>query len=114
MSKLEKFMRSGNHDLIVTHLAKIKKPETVVPALGHLDGRVRWGAIQALVRIGTPAIPHLVKALENQELRWSAVQALRIIGNRESLPALEAALKKEKDPWSVGQISSAIVKIKGK
>lgn len=56
--------------------------------------KVRWEAMSALVKIGLPAIPSLIEALKNRDLRPTACWVLERIGP-PALPALIKALKEE-------------------
>ncbi len=55
---------------------------------------VRWEAMNALVKIGLPAIPSLIEALKNRDLRPTACWVLERIGP-SAVPNLIKALKRE-------------------
>jgi HEAT repeat protein len=78
-----------------------KSPVAVEPRTWSRDGRVREqiaapllriGQIEALVKIGEPAIPNLVAALKDDEVAWMANWALIKIG-QPAVPALLGALE---------------------
>ncbi len=56
--------------------------EPLIRALGDRDMLVRWGAAEALDKIGLPAIPSLIGALGNDQRRvaWAVGQALARMG----------------------------------
>ncbi|HEV8289636.1 MAG TPA: HEAT repeat domain-containing protein [Candidatus Norongarragalinales archaeon] len=116
MSKLEKFMRTGHPDLVMAHLDRIKKPEVVALALNHHEELVRMTVFPTFERIGKPAIPIIVKALEHEDpdVRGDAVETLGRIGNLEVLPALEKALKTEQTEFVRRYILAAMYKLKKK
>jgi len=73
-----------------------------VKALKDADSDVRWGAVEALVQIGLPAIPALIVALKDEEslVRFGAVNVLDRIEEAslnveiiKTVPALIGALK---------------------
>ena len=77
-------------NVLVAHLAD----------LGGTTGSSEWHfpAVQALHKIGTPAIPDVSKALggdTNPTIRMYAAQALGAIGGKSAQDKLEQALQKE-------------------
>jgi hypothetical protein len=73
-------------------------PDTVdslIADLGSRDGLVRQRARIALVHIGEPAVPSLIKALKNRQepTHWEAAKALSMIGDPKSVQALVKALE---------------------
>lgn len=87
---------------------------SAVPALAEAlkDKDIRGSAIEALVKIGKPAVPALIEALknENKDVRWIAATALGDRGDASAIPTLIEALEEEKH-W-VRQITiEALVKI---
>jgi HEAT repeat protein len=60
---------------------------------------IDYPAAQALVQVGTPAIPVLVGVLDHGNLydRWNAVYALNLIGSSPAKTALRDHLKREPD-----------------
>ncbi len=71
----------------------------LIEKLTDNDFRVRHDAADAIVKIGSPAVPFLIEALkaENKQVRWRAASALGEIGAEASsaVPALIAALQDE-------------------
>jgi HEAT repeat protein len=63
--------------------------------LGEKDGLVRETARLALVDIGQPAVPSLIKLLadKREQVRWEAVNALSEIGDRSAARALVKCLE---------------------
>ncbi len=57
-----------------------KVVDPLINALNGTDSKTKWGATKALVRIGSPAVEPLSKALGNNETRVQAAIALEIIG----------------------------------
>ncbi len=74
---------------------------SLVAGLHHNDGLVRRRSRQALVEIGEPAVPELVRSLAspNEYTRWEAAKALCEIHAPEAAPALVKRL--EDDNFSV-------------
>jgi HEAT repeat protein len=56
---------------------------------------VRWAAAEALVKIGTPAVPALIQALGDSDsaVRCAAAWALGDLGDPQAMPALIQALE---------------------
>ncbi|MDB5339439.1 MAG: putative lyase [Planctomycetaceae bacterium] len=88
--------------------------------LHHDDPMVRMKASHALGMIGLPAkaaAPEIVKVLEQESDHHRTGYIARALGNTgdpASLPALYAALKREKDPGAQGEMKGAISKLGGK
>lgn len=88
--------------------------------LHHAEPLVRMKAAHALGMIGAPAkaaAPEIVKVLEQEpdaHRRGYVARALGLTGDPASLPALYAALKKETDPGSQGEMRGAISRLGGK
>jgi HEAT repeat protein len=57
---------------------------------------------EALVKIGTPAVPALIQALgdRSENVRRAAAEALGAIGDPQAVPALIQALGHETDPFA--------------
>jgi HEAT repeat protein len=79
-------------------LGERRAPEAVTPLLFSLGDRslyIARIAADALIRIGSPAVPGLVRALENDaapQVRANAARALALIGDPTAIPALFNAL----------------------
>jgi len=75
----------------------------LIKALG--DSELRTSAVEALARIGVPAIPHLIQALdnENREVRAGAAEALGKIGPKakEAVQKLIEIMLNDKEDCSV-------------
>jgi hypothetical protein len=69
-------------------------PSHLILFLGHENGWVRHHARECLVVIGKPAVPELIKALQNtnEDIRWEAAKALSQIKDPRAAPALVKAL----------------------
>ena len=72
----------------------MKKTESLIAEFSNKDGWKRRAARLALVDIGRPAVPYLIKALKHRkpEVRWEAAKTLGAIGDPCSGPALVDAL----------------------
>jgi HEAT repeat protein len=68
-----------------------------IATLGNHDGLVRQRARHSLVAIGEPAVPALVKALNdpNGHRRWEAAKTLGAIRDPSTAPALVRAMEDE-------------------
>lgn len=68
-----------------------------IATLGNYDGLVRQRARHSLVAIGEPAVPALVKALNdpNGHRRWEAAKTLGAISDPSTAPALVRAMEDE-------------------
>ncbi|MEA1869480.1 MAG: HEAT repeat domain-containing protein [Euryarchaeota archaeon] len=85
-------------DETIEALCKIGEPavEPLIGALGNED--VRNEAVDALVSIGEPAVLPLIKALENEDMRAGAVEALGRIGDeRAVLPLIDALIDEDRE-----------------
>jgi len=72
----------------------------LIGALASKDGLTRSRARQALVVLGLPAVPALIRALRDpkrDQLRWEAAKALGAIRDARAAPALVRALEDD-DP----------------
>jgi HEAT repeat protein len=79
----------------------------LISQLADQDMEIRERARQSLVSLGKPAVPALLKALQDlrEQVRWEAAQALRQIYDPAAVPALVSALE---DPgievrWSAAE-----------
>jgi HEAT repeat protein len=68
--------------------------DSLVTALVSDKDATRWEARKSLVAVGQAAVPHLIKALKdpNVRARWEATQALAEIADPSAAPALVDAL----------------------
>ena len=79
-------------------LGERRAPEAVTPLLFALSDRSLYLAriaADALIHIGEPAVPGLLRALENDaapQVRANAARALALIGDKSAIPALFHAL----------------------
>ncbi|HEV8289738.1 MAG TPA: HEAT repeat domain-containing protein [Candidatus Norongarragalinales archaeon] len=109
MSKIERFLRHGNPENVMSHIPKMRDPAKITIAFQHDKPEVRYAASEALgklgpehlakllahhhpevfghaerelIRIGSSAAPHVAKMLENDEhhARWYAAYILGKIG----------------------------------
>ncbi len=64
------------------------------------DWRVRVLAIRDLVRVGEPAIPHIVDGLEDEDVqvRYASATALGILRATDAVDALKRTARKDEDP----------------
>lgn len=73
----------------------------LIEKLTDNDFQVRHDAADAIVKIGSPAVPALIEALknENKQVRWRAASALGAIGAEASaaVPALITTLQDEEE-----------------
>ncbi|MBI2301252.1 MAG: redoxin domain-containing protein [Armatimonadetes bacterium] len=84
-----------------------------VASLEDTDWRVRTLAVRDLVRLGAPASPGLVAALLDQSVhvRYLAAMTLGILRAADAVPALEQALRDDKDPTVRSQAAIALGQI---
>ncbi len=79
-------------------LGERRAPEAVTPLLFALSDRSLYLAriaADALIHIGEPAVPGLIRALEQDaapQVRANAARALALIGDKSAIPALFHAL----------------------
>jgi HEAT repeat protein len=85
--------------------------ERLARALRDPDCGVRWKATEALVKLGSPALPHLLQALQDPapDVRWRAALALGDTRHEEVVPALIRAFA-DPDPYVQGR---AVVALSG-
>lgn len=81
-----------------------------VASLEDTDWRVRTLAVRDLVTLGAPAVPGLVAALLDQSVhvRYLAAMAVGILRAGDAVPALEQALREDKDPTVRSQAAIAL------
>lgn len=78
-------------------------------------GFARYTAVEALIKIGEPAIPALIEVLKvgDWDLRGRTAEALGEIGDKTAIPALTEALK-DKDKSVRDAAAEALKKLEGK
>lgn len=67
----------------------------LIAQLASTRPQARVNALVTLIRIGLPAVPKLVEALQHHadiNVRWYAAYALGLIGDTSAIAALSAAL----------------------
>jgi HEAT repeat protein len=80
-------------------LGQCRAPEAVTPllfALSDASPYLARIATDALIQIGKPAVPGLIRALEadaHSQVRANAARALALIGDTSAIPALYRALE---------------------
>ncbi len=86
---LEKVKTARSNDVLPANI------DSLIADLGSRDGLVRQQARIALIRIGEPAVPSLIKALGNRKepIHWEAAKALSQIGDLKSVQALVKTLE---------------------
>jgi HEAT repeat protein len=83
---------------------------TLAAALSDPDETVRWYAASALEKLGEPAVPALVAALDNEAAAATAIASLGRVGDSATLKALLDRLDAAKGEtkaaiiWSVGEL----------
>jgi HEAT repeat protein len=94
----------GTRYLAATALGRIgdeaeNAVDVLLMALRYDDMFLRMAITGALISIGQPAVPGLVKALfdQNRAVRRASAMALGKIGNKRAIPPLQVALK-DSDP----------------
>lgn len=110
--------RYGTWSAAAGILGELKSTEAVDSLVKHLDrsdgviglSSSHFPALQAVINIGQPSVPKLVKALfeSTPPIRQLAAQALGTIGGNEAKDALGRALKIEKDGDVIRSIQIAL------
>ncbi len=82
--------------------------------LSSFNGMTRQKARLALIHIGQPAVPALIKALHSsdKQTRWEAAKALVEIPSPQAAPALVETLQDE-DPGTRWLASEALIALEG-
>jgi len=82
-------------------LGRLGGEEAIDPLIACLrDEEVRWAAIEALTRIGSPrALEHIVRLLGDsaKEVRMQVVTALKVYNSERTLPVLMRAMSTDPD-----------------
>ncbi|MDH5362206.1 MAG: HEAT repeat domain-containing protein, partial [Aigarchaeota archaeon] len=81
----------------IEKMEKKRDLKGLIRALDHKDSVIKSRAVDALVRIGTPAVGPVIEALRNEGdgVRWELVVTLRRIGDARAVEPLVQALKDE-------------------
>jgi len=92
--KAERFVKNEEWDNAL-RMGKYAVPPLIESLKGN--GKIRWCAARALVKIGIPAVPALIEALkdQNENVRFLAAWALGAIRNVSAVPALVEAMNEE-------------------
>jgi HEAT repeat protein len=70
--------------------------ESLMNLLASKNGATRMKARKTLVALGKPAVPSLIRILQNSKedhVRWEAAKALGTIGDTRAIPSLVKALE---------------------
>jgi len=70
--------------------------ESLIHTLANKNGLARQKARHSLVRAGRPAVPLLIRALQESrvdQVRWEAAKALGVMGDARAIPVLVKALE---------------------
>lgn len=88
--------------------------KSLMDTLASKDGMARQKARESLVVVGKPAVPNLIRVLQNSKsdhLRWEAAKILGRIGDTKAIPSLVKAL--EDDDHDVAWLAAeALIKFK--
>lgn len=93
-------------------LGRIGDKRAIEPLIKNLSSLSGKDCLQALVNIGKPAIPYLIKAINsrNKYIRWKAIKALGLIGDKRTIEPLFKALD-DKDEFVRMRAVEALGKI---
>ncbi len=87
--------------LLATHLPKIKLQREIDREISQLGTGDRFKALNVLIKIGEPAVPALIKALQDQSnpftRRWEAAKALGAIKDEGAVEPLINAMSDESE-----------------
>ena len=87
-----------------------KTVEPLVKLLGDSDKVVRQTALDSLEKLGKPAVPQLIKALEDVKIRKYVARALGEIGDKQAIIPLSKIIDVEE--WDTqGAVSAALKKL---
>jgi len=98
-------------------IGDVRAVEPLIERLRDEDWRVRVAAAEALGKIGdVRAVEPLIERLtdEVQPVRLVAAEALGKIGDRRAIGPLEERLQAEKDGFVIGDIVSALKRLRGR
>jgi len=88
--------------------------EFLMNMLASKNGMICWKARKSLVTLGNPAVPSLIRTLQNAKLdhlRWEVVKILGAIGDAKAIPSLVMALE-DKSPDVAWLAAEALKKLK--
>jgi len=91
----ERMSKYGHNELSEEKINPVmKKIESLIATFSNKEGWKRKRARLALVDIGKPAVPYLIKAMKHHkaEVRWEAVKTLGAIRDSRSGPDMVSAL----------------------
>lgn len=80
-----------------------KKARALIARLNTGDGMQQYQTMQALLKIGSPAVPALIETLADENLRDDALSLLPQIADPRVVPALIRVLRNEGKDWSVAE-----------
>ena len=83
--------------------------EPLVKLLGDNDKVIRQTALDSLEKLGKPAVPQLIKALDDEKLRKYVARALGEIGDKQAIVPLSKIIEEEWD--TQGVVSGALKKL---
>ena len=87
--------------LLATHLPKIKLQKKIDREISQLGTGDQFKALNVLIKIGEPAVPALIKALQDQSnpftRRWEAAKALGVIKDERAVEPLIKAMSDENE-----------------
>jgi len=78
---------------VLGEIGHAKAIETLIQLLSNQDPYTHSEAVRALVRIGEPAVEHLIQALRDMDLREGAIGVLEEIGSARAVEPLIRILK---------------------
>ncbi|HEV8290001.1 MAG TPA: hypothetical protein VGQ00_03565 [Candidatus Norongarragalinales archaeon] len=115
MSKLERFMRIGNTDVVLDHLPKMKNPALIVEALGHDSILVRDSAASRLKKLeplGHETVQKLArylrdlceKGLVGEYVAQHATNIAELIARNGDASHLQLLVRAKHAEWRLGAL----------